>query len=80
MSLLDKLKTVEPIAYPLLDRAMEVVNSDLSFQEKLNQVQALEDEANGQEAELFGDVYSSLSSHATNDQDLKLLSGGENGR
>jgi hypothetical protein len=53
-----------------------VINdAELSFSEKVDRVQALEDMSSGFELELFGEVYSSLHSLAQTQEDINLISG-----
>jgi hypothetical protein len=56
--------------------AVEAINNtELSFSEKFERVQQLEDNSKGFELALFGDVYSSLHTMAITPEDINLMSG-----
>jgi len=76
MDMLEKIRNSKPLNYELLDKAFAIVNDEqLPFSDKVAQVEQLERQANAQEAELFGDVYSSLHLLAKSEEDIRLISG-----
>jgi len=77
MNLLDNIDLNTPAKdYPLFDKAFALVNNyNLSFKQKIVHIDKLNDLASGKETELFGDVYSSLSTLAASIDERKLLSG-----
>jgi hypothetical protein len=59
-----------------VEQAVDVINNPrLSFQEKLIQVQALEDLSTGFELTMFDEIYSSLHNMAQTKDEIKLVSG-----
>lgn len=74
--MLEKMRKSKPLNYELLDEAFAIINDEqLTFSDKVAQVEQLARQANAQEAELFGDVYSSLHLLAKSDEDMRLISG-----
>jgi hypothetical protein len=75
MDMLEKLRQ-QPKSHENVQAAAAVINdAELSFSEKVDRVQALEDMSSGFELELFGEVYSSLHSLAQTQEDINLISG-----
>jgi len=61
-------------------KAIAVLNNDsLTFKQKHQQIQDLEDLSAGHELELFGDVYSSLHLQAVTKADIALITNTEDG-
>ncbi|OUR89890.1 hypothetical protein A9Q81_20750 [Gammaproteobacteria bacterium 42_54_T18] len=76
MDMLERIRKSKPLNYESLDKAFAIVNDEqLTFSNKVAQVEQLERQAKGQEAELFGDVYSSLHLLAKSEEDMRLISG-----
>lgn len=76
MDMLEKMRKSKPLNYESLDKAFTIVNDEqLTFSDKVAQVEQLERQASGQEAELFGDVYSTLHLLAESEEDIRLISG-----
>lgn len=75
MSMVDKLRQQQTRRVNV-EQAVEVINNPrLSFQEKLDQVQALEDLSSGFELTMFDEIYSSLHNMAQTEDEIKLVSG-----
>ena len=75
MDMLTKLRQ-RLISHKNAQAAATVINDpNLSFSEKLTQVQALESQASGDELELFDNIYSSLNLIAKTQDDFDLISG-----
>lgn len=78
MNMLDKMKNAPSQATPLLEQAFVVLNEpQLTFAQKLKQIEQLDKQSKGQEHELFGDVYSALYNIAKTEDDFKLISGSD---
>lgn len=75
MNMLTKLKQ-QQVSRVNVEQAQAVLNNnDLSFADKLTQVQALEDLATGFELDMFSDIYASLHNLAQTTADINLISG-----
>ena len=75
---MDMLETLrqQPKSRDNVRAAVEAINNtELSFSEKFDRVQQLENISKGVELELFSDVYSSLHALATSPEDIQLMSG-----
>jgi len=75
MGLLENMQASQTPSYDLLSQALEAINNDeLTFAQKYQQVQTLEQQAKGVESDLFGDAYSALKMIASTDEDQRLIS------
>ncbi len=75
MSMLEKLRQ-QSIPRDNANAAVLVINNaELSFSDKLAQVEALEGKSSADEKELFAEIYSSLHGLAETQADIELIAG-----